>query len=780
MDFSPYEARGKFAAPNQNYIDPLRVTYNNAGAQALARESGKMGMAVWGGALALKEQVDSAKSLEANNEYNRLMSEGTAELMQRKQEKALNIVEDYDKLQQKTLDQVRKKYGGYINYGKAAIEFDNFTTRDNATRRANMVKYQLAETDSYHETQYANSLATCNQMVLDGGGSDEAIESASNRMAGLVENRYANYGEAKIKEQERILKGQLVSSALSMAVNMQDYARMGHLANKYAEYLDPKTRISVLSMFGKRQKEARELAEANDVFSMLGENATRDEIKNLIRARNGNMGDTEKLFSHCDSLIGEEMPNGRNGCVEAVLRQAAPFFKFAADHKNEVNVGSLCRLAMDSGDASIKRYNGGDIPAGSVIVYFDEDDAVTGDVEADSENAAHVTMADGAGGYYGNSSSARDYEDEAGNTVRGNGCVIHSDAQDIGGYKIGYVISMDEKTMQQMDELEIEEQTEKIWRRQQAMAREAKANRNELITKGSLEIQDLFNHDNMDESAYRGVIERYWAESGYNDEVRIRLETDVNARLKTLQRAAEAEARRTAGGGSGRGSGGTGGGGGGKKTSDPLARNKLETLFNQGASKEDLLNLIVDENLSNADSLIKFVDGLFGEDGKTAEKLYKNFRNMFFESANIKTSGDEKDTNANLQFSMASEFVRQKMVDYRREKGYEPSQAQIGEWFKEAAVKVTVPAGDVQEQGFVDNVKSWLFGGSSANGSMLRSQLYDVGIYNEPYEHNGGWVVETKTGIATISEETLRGILNNHENADHVIFGKSGRPGVDE
>ena len=61
--------------------------------------------------LEMHKKVTDGKVMEANNEYNRLMSEGTMELMQRKEQNALNITEDYDKLQQQVLGQVKQKYG---------------------------------------------------------------------------------------------------------------------------------------------------------------------------------------------------------------------------------------------------------------------------------------------------------------------------------------------------------------------------------------------------------------------------------------------------------------------------------------------------------------------------------------------------------------------------------------------------------------------------------------------------------------------------------------------
>ena len=543
MNFASYQSNTKSAVPYQHYMEPLRVSYNNRGEQALAHANAETVGVLVKGLQDMKDQYDSGKVMEANNEYNRLMTEGSMELMQKKQEQALNVVDDYDMLHQKTLEKVRKKYGQFINYGKAAQAFNIYTERDNNTRRANMLKYQMAETDAYHETQYNNQLMECQQFVLSGGCTDEAIETGYNRGVSLIADRYANYGNEKIREQERIFKGQLVESALSIAVKLEDYSRMGNLALKYANYLDPKTRISVLAMLGKRQKDAHESRQANDLWARYGENGTKEDYRNYFR----NESDANMRFDHYDSLLGDEMPNGRNGCVEGFMRLTAPFFSFSAENKEEVNVGNVCRLAQNSDNVRLERYNGGEIPEGSGIIYFSEDDDIS-----DFDNAEHITMADGNGGFYGNSSSAKDYEDEEGNTVRGNGCIVHSDNQEIGGYKIGYIIRMDEQTMKEMSDLEIEEKTDKAWARRNKHMEELRAARNTFIGHGSTEMQDLFNQDVRDKEAYAAIVSKYWAASGYDDEVRVKLETEMLSKTKALDRQAERDARQSAGGGSGK------------------------------------------------------------------------------------------------------------------------------------------------------------------------------------------------------------------------------------
>lgn len=488
--------------------------------------------------LALQQKVADGKALEANAEYNRLMSDGTSALMQKKEGEALTIAEDYDKLQKNVLAQVNKKYGGYL-YGDARESFNAYTMRDDATRRSHMMQYQMAETDKYHETQFNNQLATCQEFVLGGGGTDAAINEAYNRGIGLLHSRYENYGDEKIKEQERIFKGQLVASALSMAVNMEDYKRMGDIAGKYASFLDPKTRVAVLSMLGKRQRAAHDLRQANDMFAQYGRNATLEDMKNAVieemRGRKGAGG----LLAYAENIVGQTMENGRVGCAEAYMKLTAPYLKFSAENKDMRWCPDIYRAAMNSPDVTVEKYSGQEIPPGSGILYVEE-----GDDPGDAENLAHITMADGAGGYIGNSSSARDYEDENGETVRGDGCVVHAQSQEIDGLEIAYIIKPNDIAAKELSELEIEEEANRRYALYQKKVSETVAAENRLVKMGSLEMQDLMNQGVTDIEQYQAVVNKYAIQGGVvNDYVRIPLESIISAEERRQGKAAERAAK---------------------------------------------------------------------------------------------------------------------------------------------------------------------------------------------------------------------------------------------
>lgn len=214
--------------------------------------------------LALQQKVADGKALEANAEYNRLMSEGTSALMQKKEGEALTLADEYDKLQKSVLAQVNKKYGGYL-YGDARESFDAYTMRDDATRRAGVVKYQTAQTDAYRETQYNNQLAECRNAAIEGGGNIEAVGGALNRMDAVVESRFGAYGGEKLIEQKRIAAGQIVGDAVNMAINSGDYAKAESLLSSYKGMLPTNAYIDAKTKLHKQQEIRREYTAIDDI-----------------------------------------------------------------------------------------------------------------------------------------------------------------------------------------------------------------------------------------------------------------------------------------------------------------------------------------------------------------------------------------------------------------------------------------------------------------------------------------------------------------------------------
>lgn len=687
--------------------------------------------------LEMQQKAIDGKVLEANAEYNKLMSEGTTQLMQKKEGEALNITEDYDKLQKNVLGEVKKKYGGYIGWGPGADAFNAYTMRDDATRREHMTKYQMAQTEAYHETQFNNQLAACQEFVMDGGGSDQAINEAFNRGIGLLQSRYANYGQEKIKEQERIFKGQLVSSALALAVGAGDYARMGEISSKYNDVLDAKTRVSVLSMLGKRQKEAHELAQANNLWAKFGNNATREDIRQYVI---DNLAKQQGFFANAESLCGVEMDNGRNGCVEYVMKTLSPCCRFGANNAAQRNVGNLFRAASaENSGASVLRYNGQTLQAGDIIVY-----ATPGDDITNPDNLEHVTVSDGNGGYYGNSSGARDYEDENGNYVKGNGCGVHSDDQEIGGYEIAYIIRPDDLTAKEMTDLEIEEQTDKLWAQYEKKYQQARTMENRLIEQGQLKQQDLINQGVEDPDAFDAIANEYGIIDGVvNERVLITLQKQGGHIRNILAKQAEREAARESGSG----------GRSGKKENDPMARIAIRQMLESGIPLEEILEHIDEHNYSDGKALIKMCFDYKGGKGEFAVD-WKPLKSK----AKAQFGGDDFDA----QWALAQDYAYEEYKRYQAAHGgEEPTQKEMESWLFDG---LTHPEYTTQQGTFWD---------STEKSAISKAEWFNRGVSDIFY--NPGTRTYSVTlvdgGTYQLTPEQYKAIVEEGKRADQVLFG---------
>ena len=106
----------------------------------------------------------------------------------------------------------------------------------------------------------------------------------------------------------------------------------------------------------------------------------------------GKAGAGANVLAAAQDFLGKQMANGTEGCVEAVTKIGARYNPFLASELNN-GVVNVDQLVSDAGDAVIP-FDPANVQAGDVIVYGDSNDP-----------QQHVVLADGNGGYVGNSSS---------------------------------------------------------------------------------------------------------------------------------------------------------------------------------------------------------------------------------------------------------------------------------------------------------------------------------------------------------------------------------------
>lgn len=401
MKFDAYQSRAQLGTPNAN-ISNIRVS--DPGAMALAKAQGDFGTALVGGMMKISDKIDNAKALEANNEYNRLMSEGTAELMQNKEEMALDNVEKYDKLQKDVMQQVQKKYGGYIRYGAGAQAFNEFTMRDNNARRANMVRYQMGELDKYEATQFNNGLETCTNQSIAEGSTLESIDGGINRTLALVNSFYApRYGSERAQLEARKAISALVGKNVLIQFKNGNSSGAEQILQRYGNSLDSNYRSQLAGTVAQTKRAEYITTKAQEFFNE-NKNMSYDEILERVKA-GGNTGSLDNAFNEWEGKTGD---NKGVACAEMVCKMGNtwgnPFLKEEAE-KGVVWVPTMVADAKERGLLDTKNL----IPQkGDVIVYGDND---------------HVVIADGKGGAVGNSTAEEkvkrydDYKDIRGGDV---------------------------------------------------------------------------------------------------------------------------------------------------------------------------------------------------------------------------------------------------------------------------------------------------------------------------------------------------------------------------
>ena len=517
MDFSPFQNKEGVGAPAAQIA---RVQYSNQGEQALVQAQGETANVLTKGFTAMKDQVEQTQALAANNMYNKLMSEGTSELMQKKEEGALNLTDDYDKLQKKTMDTVFAKYRGVLRYGTGARAFNEFTERDNVTRRANVMRYQQEQLEAYKNTQYKNAVDVCLDNVLEYGGNDAAIDMAINRGNALALGMYGAHGEERVKYETELIARQAVGQAMSLAMQTADFKRMDEISNKYGKYMDPNQRTAALGAVRKHAQQEMEFVESQQAMNELGIEASRDAVKAWVQKNiHGNTPSLDGMYAFFKDNIGKPYRLGGPEDGSGGTWDCGSFTK-ACGKTYGLNLSSRC---ADEQYVQLKEEG---------RAFSDPKDLRTGDL-------VFWTKTGGAEGQYG-ISHVGIYNAKTGKVMQsGNHGVAEIDLN------LYPVVGFGRGVMETPpSEMEIEERTDKIFGTLQKQLAVRDREDNRLFEQGQMAIMQLQNDGQYHSVAeYQSVITSI---AGDNPRVSVKLMNSAMKAGQADQARAEAEANRRA------------------------------------------------------------------------------------------------------------------------------------------------------------------------------------------------------------------------------------------
>lgn len=737
MDFSAYKGSGKLDAPTGQRLSQINVNYNNAGAQALAQAQGGLGAAFVKGGMAyidFRNKRDNAKVMEANSEYNRLMSEGMGELLKNKEERALNTVDEFDTLHRKTVEGLRKKYGKFLQRGEWANAFNVYTEKDYISRRESAVKHEMNQTEAFEDTQYQNQLAVAGQLAIDAGGDVAALKMAEGRILAITNDRYfQTYGTARVVSEQRKAMQGLIGLGVKTAIDLGDYEKLDKIVQEYGKYMDKNTRVQAGISQAKRQKEAIDLSEIDNAYSNLGRDASYEDVKNYVQSLYSVGTDMNK---HANSLIGRTMPNGPNGCVEAAIEITKDFSSKIKKYAGEVGVASLARRAKE--DGLLKPYTDGmTINEGDIIVYKEEGASTDVDNLFDySGPLLHVMVGDGSGGVYGNSSSAND----------GEGAIVHRDSPAISGQEIAFIIQSGiSEQKRPLSELELKEKADKIYKGiTDRRANEVRAEKIQ-IDNGLLLQLDLMNKGIEDPSQFDSIA--YQKATDANGNVNPNILIPLQKQGAHIRKILEEEAKKAAK----KGSLAVGDG------DDYEAVDMIRSALLNGVAPDEMMAQIVQGNFKNKTSLCNevrnYVEG-------------KGFFALDFTGMAARAKQEMPEWTKNPAYEMAADAA--KGYAYRKSQewseangGRRANQTLIYDWFREGLIMPTIETPGVY------------WGTNTEEVGLSKGQLLQLGITDWTYNNTRKENVVTLTNgqSYSITSEQRERILAG-EPATKVIFDR--------
>ena len=301
-----FEAGAQLGSPASRASD---VRPDMSGAAAVARADAQLVNTAVQGGFALYDQIAAADVMAANNTYNEKMAKLQTELMQNKEEHARDNLAKYEEGRQKIVGEILKNGPSTLRYGRNAAAFQNTIDRDWIGQRTQMERYQIGEMERYQDTQLNNQFASTLKDVVANYNDEEALQGYMNRGAFMAEMRYQNYGAERTKAEQDKWNAAVVGTAVTAAVNADDYDRAGALLQGYGGLLTSEQRMSFDKVINARRKDEQELAEFEALYAKYN-----NDIDGALREMDANYGtaDIAKGMSYVKGEIGKHW--GSNQC----------------------------------------------------------------------------------------------------------------------------------------------------------------------------------------------------------------------------------------------------------------------------------------------------------------------------------------------------------------------------------------------------------------------------------------------------------------------------------
>ena len=301
MNFDSYKASNlNVASPRDNQD---KFTILNDGANALIKENANLGKTIMAGANMLIQQNENVKAIDANNYYNKLVSDGMMKIQSKKEGEALNSVEDFKTMEQKAYEETRRKYGKYL-YGRTGSIFEQARSKDANARRQQVEKYQMEQKEKYDDTTLTNSMMQSYTEMGNNINDEKTLENGFAKINQMIAGRYSANGIERIKAEQRNWTNKIVMGLAKSAMDSNDYAAANRILNTYGSELTPDQRGPLAKLIGNQMKLDQQILDNDDLYKLhKGDfGAYMDAVRKNIANYGGNMN---KVVDIAVSMIGK-------------------------------------------------------------------------------------------------------------------------------------------------------------------------------------------------------------------------------------------------------------------------------------------------------------------------------------------------------------------------------------------------------------------------------------------------------------------------------------------
>ena len=306
-----YTAQGQITTPADRTSN---VRLDNSGDMALMKQQAGIGNAILAGANMFVDQMQSADIMKASNMYNDKMSALRSELMQNKEENAMENMAKYEEGRQKILDDIYKNGPRFVRGGQGRQKFENSIERDWIGQKNQMRSYMAQEGEKYQDNQLANSLFRYNQNIADGWNNGMVLKDNIQQGEDAIRKRYQFHGEEKINSVINQWKGQAYGNAINMSMANDDWTAAGAMLQEYGQYLSPSDRLKMSKAITERKKEDIKIGKFQEYANKWGHNVEGAVAD--FRAKNSSGVNVQKGMDFWNGIIGTF--RGSNQCANTV------------------------------------------------------------------------------------------------------------------------------------------------------------------------------------------------------------------------------------------------------------------------------------------------------------------------------------------------------------------------------------------------------------------------------------------------------------------------------